>query len=312
MPAWNKPWRVLRVMFGASWRLASGALLLYVALRTKSFFLGFTALGFFYYGVSWLRAGLPTLRSREARLLIPAAGAGTRRSARTDVYRAPAREVESAREFYAASLAALPLPAVPNRPGRVLAQRLGLPSQADRDIWVAIGANLLIASLFAAAALDQLVPLAIIGVVGLPISAGLLVKAVWIRVGLSASPSIEVDQEPAFIGDTLQVHVAVRRRPVQRLQVDLVCEELVRYTLKSTFTKTHELSSQEILDERIDASSGQPFSRTLTVALPSHLPPSFEAKNNEITWHFRVRTVIKGWPDSDTRMVFRALPRPIE
>jgi hypothetical protein len=310
MPSWNKPRRVIGVLGGALWRLAIGGAMLYGAVHTKRVWLGACALAFGYYGAVWLRAAVPTLRSREARLL--SKGAGQRRALRApDAYRSSGRGPLSPRELYADVLAALPLPKVGTRPGSLLAHRLA-PRDAvglARDVWIGMAAIAVCAAVALDGWLESFAPFVVAGLLLSPLALALLIKSAWLRARSNAAPAIEVSQEPAFIGEAIELCVIDRERPIDHVVVDLVCEERVRRP--PNFSFDHQLANVRVLEQSRNDGALASGSVTATLELPSELPASFRSEHNEISWFLRVRARHHSGSESLSELAIRALPKPV-
>jgi hypothetical protein len=123
--------------------------------------------------------------------------------------------------------------------------------------------------------------------------------------------ALEIDAEPAYLGDMLGLHLA-QRGPVRinSLTAALVCTEHVTYRVGTdTRTEEREVYREELLDEvAVHVARGETWTRQLHVKLPDG-PPSFRSSNNEVAWTIAIKSDIDGWPDYAEAFVFRALPK---
>lgn len=121
-------------------------------------------------------------------------------------------------------------------------------------------------------------------------------------------PTVEISEEPVYLGDTLRVCVNhPPRSRLNKLEVSLVCTEIVSYN-EGTTVRTQRRDLMEI--PVLQASDVRDEIKNEAEArLPLLAPHSFASKNNQLEWAVRVHADIPHWPDYDERFVFRALPR---
>lgn len=218
----------------------------------------------------------------------------------------------TAREVYGAQLDFLPLVKIKQARGRTLAHALG-----RRDAhggWAllvfAIFWNAMTWPFFIGAVMNKS-PLALF----LLLFVGLGVLIVWLSLkrilALRKVVALEIDAEPAYLGDVFALHFAQRGSVrINRLTAALVCKEHASYRVGTdTRTEDREIYREELLDEiGVQVARGETWTRQLEAKLPGG-PPSFRAPNNEIAWTIAVKSDIDGWPDYDESFVFRALPK---
>lgn len=218
----------------------------------------------------------------------------------------------TALDVYGAQLAFLPLVKVSARPGATLAHALG---RRDAQggwglIAFAIVWNGMVWPFFvgAVAAKSGVALFLLIFVV---VGAIVLVTGLKRILALRKVIALEMDAEPAFLGDTLTFHVA-QRGPVNiiRLTAALVCKEHVTYRVGTDIRREErEVYREEVLDEvALKIARGDTWTRQLQVKLPDG-PPSFQSPNNEVAWTIAVKCEIDNWPDYQEAFVFRALPK---
>ena len=229
-------------------------------------------------------------------------------------YREAAPRGRTAAEVYAPVLASAPLPKVRTTLGRSLAVALGVPSANDAiaplvfgGLWTGLTGPFFIATLRSAALGQAAFSLCFVAV-------GLGIGSIGLRKLLARMklPVVEIDAEPAYLGD--DVHVRVEQRgpaKVLRLQIDLECRETARYTVGTdTRTEEAEVWTASLYDEPMgEIRRGERAVAEGRATLPASLPHSFEARNNAIVWAVRVRADIDAWPDYDERFVLRVVPR---
>lgn len=234
----------------------------------------------------------------------PAAFGGYRASADT--------RVPTALELYGVQLPHLPVAKVPLRRGRTLTHALGRREPYAgwtlvlvSLVWNALCVPFFIGMLYAhsAGALFLLL-FVVVGMVML--GAGL--KRV---MALRKLITIELDAEPAYLGDTITLHLAQRGAVnITRLLAALVCKEMVSYRVGTdTRKEEREVYREEILDEiSLKVARGETWTRQLQITLPAG-PASFKAPSNEVAWSISVNAEIDNWPDYDELFTFRALPK---
>lgn len=266
-------------------------------------------------GVFVLWTGIRLMRSAESRGTFTP-GAVTRAPlgpAAFGGYRAPAGpRGPTAVDVYGAQLPFLPVPKLSAVRGRALGHALG-----RRDAyggWTLLGFaifwNVMCWPFFvgfvvakSAVALFLLI-FVIVGVV-------VLVAALKRILALRKVVALEVDAEPAFLGELLTLNIA-QRGPVRinRLTAALVCKERVTYRVgTSSRTEDREVYREEVVDETsMTVARGETWTRQAQIKLPDG-PPSFHAPCNEIGWSFVVKADIDGWPDYEEAFSFRALPK---
>jgi len=232
-------------------------------------------------------------------------------------YRQASPAGQSARERYGAALEAAPMQKLGLRKGRVLAHEISLSQQESMFfrlgfavIWNLATFPFLVAAVKAGSLLVALF-------LGLFVAVGALVLYAFVRqaLGRRRLPRVEVDAEPAFLGDELRVHVEQRGPArITRYRVGVRCREIVRYTVgTSTRTETHDVLDVVLFDDAGGPALGVGESKThdLHFRLPADAPPSFESHSNQILWTVEVLAEIRGWPDYSEGFAFRALPRPV-
>lgn len=215
-------------------------------------------------------------------------------------------------DVYGAQLGYLPVAPLALQPGRTLARALG-----RRDpyggwalvgfsiFWNAICWPFFIGMVMAKSAVAFFLLLFVV--------VGVIVFIAGIKriLALKKVVTLEVDAEPAFLGDVLNVHVSQRGKVLfNSLSVALVCKEHASYRVGTdTRREEREVYRAEILDEpRFLVERGETWTRQVQVQLPGG-PPSFKATNNEIAWSIQVKADIDAWPDYDEHFAIRALPK---
>lgn len=235
------------------------------------------------------------------------AGAGYRATAGTS----------SAAQLYESVLGTAPLPTVVRRPGSdrsvelTAPRRQGVPFQ----IGFAIVWNAFVLPFFGAALWQGMrgEPVALLAAAFLSIFvlAGTLIWLPLAKRWLANRklPRVEIDAEPAFLGDV--VHVRVVHPPGCRLttlRVALVCREIVSFTEgTNTRTEQHELARIPVLED-FAVSADEPTHRG-QATLPADGPHSFASANNQIEWSLHVHADVPSWPDYNEHFALRALPR---
>ena len=137
----------------------------------------------------------------------------------------------TARELYGPRLPHLPLTKLPLRRGEALPY--ALRRRDAHGAWVLLAASLALSGAFLSIYVRELKAMsfgAVIITVGLILFGKLLVSSAKRLLALRKVVVVEVDAEPAYLGDTLRVHVA-QRGPARlaRLSVRLICKEHVFY-----------------------------------------------------------------------------------
>lgn len=229
-------------------------------------------------------------------------------------YRESAPRARSAAEVYAPVLASAPLPKVRAELGRSLAVALGVEPVSGVVFTFA----------FCALWLGGTVPAMVVALrAGSFGGAAFMLLFVAVGVGIlwagaskllarTKLPRVEVDAEPAYLGDDLVVRVEQRGpASVRRLQVDVECRETARYTVGTdTRTDTSDVWAASIYDEAPgEIVRGDGVVVEGRVTLPAGLPHSFKAPNNAIEWSVRVRADIANWPDYDERFELCVVPK---
>jgi hypothetical protein len=308
---------VYRFLFGLGWTLLSGAGLV-GSVSGKTGVSGPWPLWVVFgaIGIWILVSPLRSLRSPEAR---------AKRLARVPLpmgrpvapalaYRAPAtRERTTAREAYAPALSTLPLRLLPLRAGKVLPYALRI--QEGAGAWILLGFTILwnlctfpffvhtiAEGSLGGAAFASLFVLA--GVV-------LVVASVHTLLGRRKLARVEIDAEPVFASDDLEVLVE-QRGPVviNRITATLRCEERATYTV-GTDTKTdkHVLHTLPVFEEEmITVARARPWSRRVRVRIPEG-PCSFKSDKNEVAWLLVLAADIASWPDYEEAFELRVVPR---
>jgi hypothetical protein len=268
-------------------------------------------------GAFVLYTGIREMRSAESRgtftpgavtraPLGPAAFGGYRASAGT---RTP-----TALEVYGAQLAFLPLAKIGPKRGKTLAHALGLRDAngawgliAFSVFWNGMVWPFFIGAVAAKSAVALFLLLFVI------VGAVVLFAGLKRIMALRKLVALEIDAEPAFLGDVLTVHLA-QRGPVRiiRMTAALVCKEHVMYRVGTTTRREEqEIYRHELLDEvSLKVARGDTWKSQVQVELPKG-PPSFHAPNNEIAWTIAVKAEIDGWPDYEEMFAFRALPKVV-
>lgn len=268
-------------------------------------------------GVFVIYTGVREMRSAESRgtftpgavtkaPLGPAAFSG---------YRAGAGPRPStALEVYGAQLAQLPIAKLPLRAGKTLAHALG-----RRDAyggWALLGFSFFWNAMCWPFFIGMVVaksPVALFLLLFVVVGAVVFITGLKRLLALKKVVTLEIDAEPAYLGDTMTVHLAQRgKAKFNQLTATLVCREHASYRVGTTTRREErEVYRQEIFDEvGFTVASGETWTRTLQVALPGG-PASFCASNNEVAWSIQVKADIDGWPDYDEHFAFRALPKVI-
>jgi hypothetical protein len=218
----------------------------------------------------------------------------------------------TASEVYGAQLAFLPVVKLKAARGRTLARVLG-----RRDAYggwgllgFAIVWNVMVWPFFVTMIAEKS-PAAIFLLLFVVVGAVVAFAALKRVVALRKVVSLEIDAEPAFLGDMVTLHIA-QRGPVNiiRLTAALVCKEHVSYRVgTATRREEREVYREEILDEiSLKVARGEKWTRQLQVKVPEG-PASFRAPNNEVVWSIAVKSEIDNWPDYEEAFVFRALPK---
>lgn len=218
----------------------------------------------------------------------------------------------TALEVYGAQLGFLPLAKIHPRRGSTLAHALGRRDAqggwglvAFSVVWNAMVWPFFIGAIAAKSGVALFLLIFVV------IGAIVLVSGFKRLLALRKVVALEMDAEPAFLGDTLTLHVA-QRGPVNiiRLTAALVCKEHVSYRVgTSTRREEREVYREEMLDEiSLKIPGGETWTRQLQVTLPAG-PPSFRASNNEVAWTIAVKSEIDSWPDYEESFVFRAVPK---
>lgn len=309
------PWAVIwRAVFASPFILVGlGAALTGIATRAfapLAFGVLFAGAGSF---VLW--TGIRDMRSAESRgKLTP--GAVTRAPlgpAAFGGYRANAGPREpTALEVYGAQLAFLPLTKITARRGRTLAHALGRRDAQGGWALIAFSVfwNAMVWPFFVGAVVAKSA-VALFLLIFVVVGALVLITGLKRLLALRKVIALEMDAEPAFLGDMLTFHVA-QRGPVNiiRLTAALVCKEHVTYRVGTdTRREEREVYREEMLDEvSLKVARGETWSRQLSVKLPAG-PPSFCSSNNEVAWTIAVKCEIDNWPDYEEAFVFRALPK---
>jgi hypothetical protein len=309
------PWAVI-------WRAVFASPFILVGLGSIASGISSRAFGPLAFGVLFagagafvLYTGIREMRSAESRGTFTP-GAVTRAplgAAAFSGYRANAGpRGPSASEVYGAQLPFLPVPKLKAARGRTLAYVLG-----RRDAYggwgllvFAIVWNAMVWPFFigmiAAKSLTAIFLLLFV-IVGAVVAFAALKRILALRKVVA----LEIDVEPAFLGDMLTLHFA-QRGPVNiiRLTAALVCKEHVSYRVGTdTRREEREVYREEILDEiSLKVARGETWTRQLQVKVPDG-PPSFHAPSNEVVWSIAVKSEIDNWPDYEEVFVFRALPK---
>jgi hypothetical protein len=124
---------------------------------------------------------------------------------------------------------------------------------------------------------------------------------------------MEISKEPLRGGESFRVYFH-QPGPVRftRLQVRLICEEVVQYT-RGTDTFTDRAIARELLlleEKDPTAATHHEISKTLEAAIPQDAMHSFKSKSNELLWKLRFSMAIPGRPDVEHDFAFRVLPSP--
>lgn len=228
-------------------------------------------------------------------------------------YRTPGARSRTAAELYAPVLAIAPLPRMVTEPGVVLARALAKPSKGTvagivgMTIW-----NTVTLSVFIGAIAVKAVGFAVFMAAFVAVGGLITVLTVSDLLGRMKLPRVEVSEEPAYLGDEIDIRVE-QRGPVQvnRLLVELVCRESVTYSVGTTTRDEHnDVYTRSLVDEVArNVARGERWPLQVRARLPPDLPHSFTSKRNAIRWLVRVRADIAGWPDYDEAFELRALPK---
>jgi hypothetical protein len=256
-----------------------------------------------------------SLQSPESRANRAAATglASTREVVAVAPYRqAAGGKLPSARELYGVALPTLPVPVLPFRKGRVLRYGLGIdPSSAPWAllafflVWNGITVPVFVGTI-AAGKLGTAVFTSVFVIVGVVLG----VMVFRQLLGRRKLALVEISSEPAFAGEEIELYVE-QRGPLylNRIEGKLRCEERVRYTVGTTTkTESNVVYEEELFDEiAVAISRAEPWSRSITRALPRHLH-SFHAPKNELVWSVALKADIANWPDYEESFVFRVVP----
>lgn len=228
-------------------------------------------------------------------------------------YRVSARGGPTAREVYAPVLDSAPLPKLAARPGRVFGASLGLAQKSMKvELVMAVLWNGLSWPMFLGAVATGAIFPSLFMLVFVAIGAWLALRVIGRFLGRRKLAVVEVDAEPAWLGDELRVYVE-QSGPANIIsyRVNVICREEAKYTVGTdTRTETSDVFDASLVEEfAIRLGFGERWTRQLAVALPATAPASFAASNNRVDWLVRVQAEIDGWPDYDELFQFRALPR---
>lgn len=231
-------------------------------------------------------------------------------------YRTAGRVRMPAGKLYAGILQSGPLPKMVTVPGRTLAATL-TPSETTgasilgvvfSGVWLAFSLPAFVVCL----ATGQVVGAVFLS---LFVLVGILIFMVTVKklVSRAKLPTVEVAEEPLYLGDTLRVHVE-QPGPVHitRLQVDLVCRESATYTVGTTTrTEKNDARVYPLLDDLGGTiARGDRQSHDLEFVIPKTDPSTFFSKNNKVAWLIRVQAAIANFPDYDETYEIRVLPEP--
>ncbi|MFO0612133.1 MAG: hypothetical protein U0414_06085 [Polyangiaceae bacterium] len=215
----------------------------------------------------------------------------------------------TAESFYGPILATLPVPKVTTAAGRSL--RFAMEPERGLGVVIIIG-GLLFALVFAPIfVMGRAMFSRVFGGVGAVIALAALIKGIFVYLGETKIPSVEISAEPVFLGESFDVKID-QRGPVavRRIRVDLLCSERAEYVRgTTTHLATETVREISVLEAgpRVVA-RGEVWSVDGRADLP-HEPSSFEAHNNSVRWFLRVRAEIDRFPDYEALYEFRALPR---
>jgi len=211
----------------------------------------------------------------------------------------------------------VPYPTVPdpadinNSPGTHLAYRLPMTQVSTIKIiitlilclfWNIVSWTVFLLSLFATNWVVQVgVPAMIFGATFCLLG---LILLVWVvhqfLVAFGVGPTIlEMSDHPIYPGRKYRLMLlqfgAFR---VKSYQVDLVCEEIVRFRQGTdTITTRKEVFCKPIFVKHdFETQSDTPLQEELIVRLPLGTMHSFRTEHNEILWKFHVHAEFAGWP----------------
>lgn len=111
--------------------------------------------------------------------------------------------------------------------------------------------------------------------------------------------SVEVSDHPLIPGRRYRVYVAqMGQQPVNRMQLNLVCDERVSYRQGTdTRTESRRVFQQEIFVRNdVQVRPGLPFEYECDLAIPSNVMHSFLAAHNGVEWKLMIRGEAKNWP----------------
>ena len=129
----------------------------------------------------------------------------------------------------------------------------------------------------------------------------------WLTAGETL---VEISDEPLQLGQKVDVFVRQKgRKPIQEVQVKLVCQEHVTYR-QGTDTRTDDYTVYEVvLFEQANFAAGAgDWQQTMQTQIPSSTPHSFAADNNEIRWFITVAIKVAEAPDFELSFPVRVVP----